>query len=54
MSVSSVTALTAERLKEKYGYVPIGIQRLQEKNAEIDRMIEEYRQKMRKGCENPC
>jgi len=48
MDISCVTALTAERMKEKYGRVPVGIQRLQERNAEIDRMIEEYREKMRR------
>lgn len=48
IDISNITALTAERMKEKYGYVPIGIQHLQEKNAEIDRMLEEYREKMKK------
>lgn len=44
MSISSVTALTVERMKEKYGYVPYYIQHLQERNAEIDRALEAYRQ----------
>lgn len=45
MYSSTETDLIAGRMKEKYGYIPPGIQRLQEVNAEIDRMIQEYREK---------
>lgn len=47
--LSSVAALSADRMKKTSGHVPKGIERWNAVNAEIDRMIQEYRENRKSG-----
>lgn len=47
--LSSVATLSADRMKTANGYVPKGIERWNAVNAEIDRLMQEYREKRKDG-----